>query len=275
MRVGVITKKLGMSAVFNQSGARIPVTILKLDNCQVIAQKTKDKHGYTALQIGAFNFKNHKKASKPLQGYFSQHKITPKKQIKEFRISEDAMLEIGTEIKANHYVPNQFVDVTAVTVGKGFAGVMKRHNFSGLRASHGVSVSHRSHGSTGQCQDPGKVFKGKKMAGHMGCKQATLQNLQVISVDEDKNLLIIKGSVPGATNSYIIVNDAKKRALSAEAPYPCLKQSKEEPIDESKESEENIEVQASEDAVMKEDQQNVENSGKGEAQESEDKQKET
>ena len=267
MRVGVITKKLGMSAIFDQNGARIPVTILKLDNCQVISQKTKDKHGYTALQVGAFNFKNHNKATKPLRSYFSQHKIIPKKQLKEFRIAEDAMLEIGTEIKANHYVPNQFVDVTAMTIGKGFAGVMKRHNFAGLRASHGVSVSHRSHGSTGQCQDPGKVFKGKKMAGHMGHRQATLHNLQVISVDEEKNLLIVKGAVPGATNSYIIVKDAKKRALPAEAPYPCLKQAKEEPVaDENKESE-NVDVQVSEEAV--------ETSNKNESQESEDNQKET
>ncbi len=223
MRVGVIAKKIGMSAVFNQVGVRIPVTILKIDNCQVTDRKQKDKDGYNALQVGAFDYKNHQKASKPLQGHFAKNKITPKYKVKEFRVSADALVDVGTEIRANHYVAGQRIDITANTIGKGFAGAMKRHNFGGLRASHGVSISHRSHGSTGQCQDPGKVFKGKKMAGHMGDRQATLQNIQVVSIDEQKNLLIVKGGVPGAKNSYVLIKDARKIALPENAPYPCAK----------------------------------------------------
>lgn len=222
MRVGVIAKKMGMTAIFDKNSNRVPVTILKIDSCQVIEQKTKVKHGYTALKVGAFDEKNRMRVAKPSRDYLAAHKIAPKKKMAEFRVADNAMLDVGTEIRASHYVPNQFVDVTSTTIGKGFAGVMKRHNFAGLRASHGVSISHRSHGSTGQRQDPGKVFKGKKMAGHMGDTRVTVQNLQVISIDEEKNLLIVKGAVPGAKNSYCFIKDAVKRALPGSAPYPAL-----------------------------------------------------
>ena len=219
MRVGVIAKKLGMSMVFDQNGNKLPVTLLKIDHCQVVDHKTQDKHGYNAIQVGASPVS---KISKPLKGFYTKQKVDLKRKLAEFRVSKEALVDIGTEIKANHYVPNQFIDITGISIGKGFAGVMKRHNFGGLRASHGVSVSHRSHGSTGQRQDPGKVFKGKKMAGHMGATKITVQNLRVVSVNEQDNILIVHGAVPGPENSYLLVRDAKKRALPAEAPYPCL-----------------------------------------------------
>lgn len=224
-RVGVIAKKIGMTAVFNSGGVRIPVTMLQIDNCCVVDKKEKSKHGYDALQVGVSDYKNISKVPKPLQGHFNKNKVTPKRKLAEFRIAEDAFLEIGTQISADHYVPNQFVDVTGVSVGKGFAGVMKRHGFSGLRASHGVSVSHRSHGSTGQCQDPGRVFKGKKMAGQMGNVQVTTQNLRVISVDKEAGIILLKGAVPGSKNSYVFVNDAVKRSVPGDAPYPGMKKS--------------------------------------------------
>jgi large subunit ribosomal protein L3 len=223
-RVGVIAKKIGMSALFDESGTRIPVTMLKIDNCSVVAKKEKSRDGYVALQVGVKEYKNISKASKPLQGHFKKNSVAPKKKLAEFRIDEDAMLDVGTSIKADHYVLNQFVDVSGVSIGKGFAGVMKRHNFKGMRASHGVSVSHRAHGSTGQCQDPGKVFKGKKMAGQMGNSQVTMQNLRVVAIDVENDTILVKGGVPGSRNSYVIIKDAVKRAVPESAPYPGKKQ---------------------------------------------------
>ena len=221
MRVGVVAKKLGMSAIFDKSGNRISVTLLHLDDCAVVGQKTKSRDGYNALQVGASNAS--KNISMSLKGVFKKNGVKPKAKIAEFRVDEDAMVDIGSKIVVNHYVPGQLIDVTGTTQGKGFAGAMKRHNFGGLRASHGVSVSHRSHGSTGQCQDPGKVFKGKKMAGHMGASRVTMQNLEVVSVDEENSVIVVKGAVPGARGSYVVVKDAVKKALISSAPYPIFK----------------------------------------------------
>ena len=221
MRVGVVTKKLGMSAIFDKVGNRVSVTLLQLGGCTVVGQKTKQKDGYSALQIGAFDAS--KKVSKSLQGSFKKAQVAPKTKIVEFRVEEDAMVDVGSKVSVSHYVPGQLVDVVGSSQGKGFAGVMKRYNFGGLRASHGVSVSHRSHGSTGQCQDPGKVFKGKKMAGHMGDTRITVQNLEIVAVDEKRDLLIVKGAVPGAKGSYIVLKDSIKKALPASAPYPIFK----------------------------------------------------
>lgn len=223
MRVGVIAKKVGMSAVFDQNGNRTPVTILKIDDCQVIGHKTMERDGYVAVRIGAGNT-TAKKLGKNRTGDFAKNNLEPKRKIVEFRVSEDSLVDIGTNIKADHYITNQFIDVSGVSIGKGFAGVIKRHNFGGLRASHGVSISHRSHGSTGQRQDPGKVFKNKKMAGHMGDDNITVQNLRIVGTDIENNLLIVKGAIPGSKNAYVVVNDAHKRALPAEAPYPCKKE---------------------------------------------------
>lgn len=230
-RVGVIAKKIGMTAIYDDSGSRIPVTMLKLDNCGVVGHKDKQRDGYQALQVGVNEYKNISKISKSLQGHFKKNSVTPKKKIVEFRVDDDAMLDVGTPIKADHYVPNQFVDISGVSIGKGFAGVMKRHNFGGMRASHGVSISHRAHGSTGQCQDPGRVFKGKKMAGQMGNSGVTMQNLKVIAIDEENDTILVKGGVPGAKNSYVIIKDAVKRALPESAPYPGKK--KEEKVEEN------------------------------------------
>ena len=224
-RVGVIAKKIGMSAVFADDGSRIPVTMLQLDNCHVVGKREESKDGYTALQVGSTDFKNVSKVSKPMQGYFKKNKVTPKKKIVEFRVPENAMLEVGSKIDVDHFVPGQFIDVSGTSIGKGFAGVMKRHNFGGLRASHGVSISHRSHGSTGQCQDPGRVFKGKKMAGQMGNAEVTIQNLKIVSVDKENGVILVKGAVPGSKSSYVIVNDAVKKALPGDAPYPGVKKS--------------------------------------------------
>ena len=221
----MIAKKLGMTAIFDAVGARIPVTMLKIDNCSVVSKKEKSRDGYDALQLGVSEYRNVSKVAKPLQGHFKKNNVAPKRKLAEFRVSEDAFLDIGTKIGASHYVEGQHVDVSGISIGKGFAGVMKRHNFGGLRASHGVSVSHRSHGSTGQRQDPGRVFKGKKMAGHMGDCQVTLQNLKVLSVDEENDVILVYGAVPGAKNSYVRVTDAIKRALPAGAPYPGIKSS--------------------------------------------------
>ena len=221
MRVGVVAKKLGMSAMFNETGQRVAVTLLQLGDCTVVGHKTNQKHGYTALQVGAFNAV--KNVSMGLKGMFKKNKVDPKAKIVEFSVDESAMVEIGSKISANHYVPGQLVDVVGSSQGKGFAGAMKRHNFGGLRASHGVSISHRSHGSTGQCQDPGKVFKGKKMAGHMGAKRVTKQNLEVVAIDEQNDVLIVKGGIPGAKGSFVVVKDTVKRALPSSAPYPLFK----------------------------------------------------
>ncbi|MEO4040733.1 50S ribosomal protein L3 [Hoeflea sp. CAU 1731] len=220
MRSGVIAQKVGMTRVYNDAGEHVPVTVLRLKNCQVVAQRTEEKNGYTAVQLGAGMAKP-KNTTKPMRGHFAAAKVEPKAKLAEFRVSTDNMLEIGSELTAEHFVPGQKVDVTGTSVGKGFAGAMKRHNFGGLRATHGVSVSHRSHGSTGQCQDPGKVFKGKKMAGHMGSTRVTTQNLEVVSTDSDRGLILIKGAVPGSKGSWILVRDATKIAVPDDAPRPA------------------------------------------------------
>ncbi len=218
-RTGVIAKKVGMSAVMQDDGRRIPVTLLQLDACQVVAQRTAEKDGYTALQLGAGKAKV-KNVTKPLRGHFAKANVEPKRKLAEFRVSNENLIDVGAELQADHFVPGQNVDVTGISIGKGFAGAMKRHNFGGLRASHGVSISHRSHGSTGQCQFPGRVFKGKKMAGHMGAERVTTQNLAVIQVDVEEGLIVVKGAVPGHKNAWVLVNDAVKSALPEEAPFP-------------------------------------------------------
>jgi len=211
-RTGLIGTKIGNSSYYEDSGKSLPVTILKINDCIVSGVKTQEKNGYTSIQLASIDTKKDiKKLKKPQQKLFANLNINPKKIIKEFNVDPENILEIGDNIKVSHFKENQFVDVTSVSIGKGFAGAMKRHNFGGLRASHGVSVSHRSHGSTGQNQDPGKVFKGKKMAGHMGAKKVTIQNLKVIEVDEENNLLVLKGSVPGKKNSTIFIKDAVKK----------------------------------------------------------------
>src|SRR5215469_8047655 len=220
MRTGLIAQKLGMTRVFDAEGNHVPVTVLKVDNCQVVAVRTRECDGYTALQlgVGATKIKN---VSKPLRGHFAKAKVEPKAHLAEFRISEDALLPVSAEITAEHFVPGQFVDVVGISIGKGFAGAMKRHNFGGLSASHGVSISHRSHGSTGQRQSPGKTFKNKKMAGHLGAARVTTQSLQVISADASRGTLLIKGSVPGSTGGYLIVQDAAKRENPDGLPFPA------------------------------------------------------
>jgi large subunit ribosomal protein L3 len=209
MRSGIIAKKVGMTRVFKEDGKQIPVTVLQLDGLQVVGQRTSDKDGYTAVTLGAGSPKV-KRVSKAMRGHFAAQKVEPKRKLVEFRVSESNMINVGEEIIADHYFEGQYVDVTGTSIGKGFAGAMKRHNFGGLRASHGVSISHRSHGSTGQCQDPGKVFKGKKMAGHMGSEQVTTQGLEIVRVDAERNLLLIKGAVPGAPGGDVIVRPTIK-----------------------------------------------------------------
>ncbi len=220
MRTGLIAQKLGMSRVFNETGEHVPVTVLKIDNCQVVAVRTEEKDGYTALQLGAANAKV-KNVTRARRGHFAKARVEPKHKLAEFRVSGDAVLDIGAELSAAHFVAGQFVDVIGTSIGKGFAGAMKRHNFAGLRASHGVSISHRSHGSTGNSQEPGKVWKGKKMAGHMGDARTTVQNLEVVSTDEDRGLILIRGAVPGATGGWVLVSDAKKRKTDVELPFPA------------------------------------------------------
>jgi large subunit ribosomal protein L3 len=220
MRTGLIAKKIGMTNVYGDGGVEVAVTVLQVENCQVVAQKTNDKHGYTAVQVGVGAAKV-KNVSKPLRGHYAKAKVAPKTKLVEFRVQENALLEPGTEIVASHFVLGQFVDIAGNTIGKGFAGVMKRHNFAGLEATHGVSVAHRSHGSTGQRQDPGRVFKGKKMAGHMGTVRVTVQNLEVISVDDEKGLILVRGAVPGASNGLVLVKDSVKKGLPPSAPFPA------------------------------------------------------
>ncbi len=220
MRSGVIAQKVGMTRVFTDEGVNVPVTVLRMENCQVVSHKTEDKNGYTALQlgVGAAKVKN---VTKPMRGHFAVAKVEPKRKLAEFRVAPENMVDIGAEITADHFVPGQKVDVTGTSIGKGFAGAMKRHNFGGLRASHGVSVSHRSHGSTGQCQDPGKVFKGKRMAGHMGSTRVTTQNVEVVRTDVERGLILIKGAVPGSKGAWILVRDAVKKARPDNAPMPA------------------------------------------------------
>jgi len=220
MRSGVIAKKLGMTRLFLEDGRQVPVTVLQLDNLQVVAQRTAAKDGYTAVQLGAGNAKA-KRTTAPMRGHFARANVAPKRKIAEFRVSPDNLIDVGAEITADHYLAGQFVDIAGTSIGKGFAGVMKRHNFGGLRASHGVSVSHRSHGSTGQCQDPGKVFKGKKMAGHMGAVRVTTQNLQVVKTDSDRGLIMVKGAVPGSKGGWVTIKDAVKKPAPADLPMPA------------------------------------------------------
>ena len=219
-RTGVITEKLGMSRVFNDAGEHVPVTVLRVDGCQVIAQRTPDVGGYVALQLGAGRVKV-KNTPRALRGHFAKAKVEPKRHVAEFRVSEDALVDVGATLGADHFAAGQFVDAVGTSIGKGFAGSMKRHNFSGLRASHGVSVSHRSHGSTGQCQDPGKVFKGKKMAGQLGNARATVQNLEVVATDAERGLIMVKGGVPGPKGGVVLLSDAKKRSLPDDVPFPA------------------------------------------------------
>ena len=219
MRTGLIAQKVGMSRVFSDDGRHIPVTVLKVENCQVVAQRTEEKDGYTALQLGIGSAKV-KRVSKAMRGHFAKGKVEPKNKLAEFRIGPGAMVDVGAEIFADHFVAGQYVDVSGTSIGKGFAGAMKRHNFHGLRASHGVSVSHRSHGSTGNSQDPGRVWKGKKMAGHMGDVRVTTQNLTVVSTDVDRGLILVRGAVPGSKGGYVLIQDAVKIGAQDSLPFP-------------------------------------------------------
>jgi large subunit ribosomal protein L3 len=219
MRSGVIAQKVGMTRLFTEAGAHVPVTVLRLANCQVIGHRTIDKNGYVALQLGSGTRKV-KNVTKAERGNFAIAKVEPKRKVTEFRVSEDAMIPVGAEITADHFVPGQFVDVTGTSIGKGFAGGMKRWNFGGLRASHGVSISHRSIGSTGGRQDPGKTFKNKKMPGHMGVERVTTINLKVAQIDVERGLILIEGAVPGAKGGWITVRDAVKKAPPKDLPKP-------------------------------------------------------
>jgi len=219
MRSGVIAQKVGMTRVFTEAGEHVPVTVLQLAGCQVIAHRTKDKNGYVALQLGSGPRRTNN-MNKADRGYFGKANVEPKRKLAEFRVSDDAVLPVGAEITADHFVPGQYVDVAGITVGKGFAGAMKRWNFGGLRATHGVSISHRSIGSTGGRQDPGKTFKNKKMPGHMGVERVTTLNLKVVQLDVERGLILVEGAVPGHKGGWITVRDAVKKALPKEAPKP-------------------------------------------------------
>jgi large subunit ribosomal protein L3 len=219
MRSGLIAQKLGMTRIFTEDGTDVPVTVLGLQNCQVVGQRTQDKDGYVALQLGAGTAKA-KNTAKAQRGQFAVAKVEIKRHVAEFRVDADNLIEVGASLQADHFLEGQLVDVTGTSIGKGFAGAMKRHNFGGLRATHGVSVSHRSHGSTGQRQDPGKVFKGKKMAGHMGAERVTTQNVKVAKTDVERGLIFIQGAVPGAKGGWILIRDAVKKAAPKDAPVP-------------------------------------------------------
>jgi large subunit ribosomal protein L3 len=220
MRTGVIARKVGMTRLFMEDGKQVPVTVLQLDGCQVVAQRTADRDGYSAVQLGAGAAKA-KRTSQAMRGHFAAANVAPKRKMAEFRVAPENLIGVGEEITADHYFEGQFVDVSGTSIGKGFAGAMKRHNFGGLRASHGVSISHRSHGSTGQCQDPGKVFKGKKMAGHMGAARVTTQNLQVVRTDSARGLIMVKGAVPGSKGGWVTIKDAVKKPLPENAILPA------------------------------------------------------
>lgn len=220
MRTGLIAQKLGMTRLFTDEGNHVPVTVLKIDNCQVVAQRTSDKDGYTALQLGVGTAKV-KNVTQPQRGHFAKAKVEPKKKLAEFRVSEDALVEVGAEITAAHFLVGQYVDVVGTSIGKGFAGGMKRWNFGGLRATHGVSISHRSLGSTGQRQDPGKTFKNKKMAGHLGARRVTTHNLKVVAADEERGVLMIEGAVPGSEGGWVLIKDAVKRKAPDGLPFPA------------------------------------------------------
>ena len=219
MRCGMIARKVGMTRVFTDDGIHVPVTVLQVDNCQVVAQRNEERDGYTALQLGVGAAKV-KRTSQQMRGHFAKAQVEPKRKVVEFRVSADAMIDVGSELLPDHFVDGQRVDVVGTSIGKGFAGAMKRHNFHGLRASHGVSVSHRSHGSTGNSQDPGRVWKGKKMAGHMGDARVTTQNLTIVSTDVDRGLILVRGAVPGSKGGYVLIRDAVKIAAPDGLPYP-------------------------------------------------------
>jgi len=219
MRTGLIAKKLGMTRLFDEAGTHVPVTVLSLETCQVTGQRTKDRDGYVALQLGA-GAKKAKNTSKAMRGHFAKALVEPKRWLAEFRVSEENLIDVGAELTADHFLPGQKVDIAGMTVGKGFAGAIKRWNFGGMRATHGVSVSHRAHGSTGQRQDPGKVFKGKHMAGHMGQTNVTTLNLTVFRVDVERGLILIKGAVPGTEGTFVKIRDAVKSAAPADVPRP-------------------------------------------------------
>ena len=220
MRTGVIAKKVGMTRLFQDDGRHVPVTVLALDNVQVVARREGERDGYVAVQLGAGSAKA-KNLTKPERGHFGKAEVEPKARVAEFRVAEDALLDVGAELSADHYVAGQMVDIQGCTQGKGFAGAMKRWGFRGLRATHGVSLSHRSHGSTGQRQDPGKVFKNKKMAGHMGARNRTQQNLEIVRTDAERGLIFVKGSVPGHKGGWLLVKDAMKVPRPKDAPYPA------------------------------------------------------
>jgi len=220
MRTGLIAQKMGMTRIFTAEGNHVSVTVLKVDNCQVVAVRTEEKDGYTALQLGVGKAKV-KNVTQPMRGHYAKAKVEPKRKLVEFRVPKDALLEVGVELSATHFLAGQFVDVTGKTKGRGFSGVMRRHNFGGLRATHGVSVSHRSHGSTGQRQDPGKVFKNKKMAGHYGDERVTTQNLRVVATDDARGLIMVEGAVPGADGGYVLIKDAVKRKAPKDLPFPA------------------------------------------------------
>lgn len=224
-RTGLIARKVGMTRVFDEGGAHVPVTVLHVDNVQVVGQRTQDKDGYTAVQLGIGTIKV-KNLSKPQRGHFAKAKVEPKRKLVEFRVSPENMLDVGAELSAAHFIAGQRVDITGTSIGKGFAGVIKRHGFRGLRATHGVSISHRSHGSTGNRQDPGRVFKGKKMAGHLGDRRVTTSNLKIVATDPERGLILIEGSVPGAEGGFVLIKDAAKRPRPKEAPLPAALKAK-------------------------------------------------
>ena len=252
MRSGVIVQKVGMTRIYTDDGRHVPVTVLKLDGCQVLAQRTPEKHGYSALQLGAGRAKV-KNVTRAERGHFAVAQVEPKRRVAEFRVSPDNLLDVGSELTADHYIAGQRVDVSGTSIGKGFQGAMKRHGFAGLKATHGVSISHRSHGSTGACQDPGKVWKGKKMAGQLGNKRCTVQNLAIVATDAERGLILIEGAVPGSKGGFVLVRDAVKKALPADVPLPAALKSapvaeKEEAPVEAAEAEAPVEAPA-EDAV--------------------------
>jgi large subunit ribosomal protein L3 len=252
MRTGVIAKKLGMARFFDEAGTHVPVTVLSLEGCTVVAQRTQDKDGYVALQLGA-GAKKPKNTSKAMRGHFAKAEVEPKRELAEFRVSEDMLIDVGAELTADHYLAGQKIDVTGTTVGKGFQGAMKRWNFGGMRATHGVSVSHRAHGSTGQRQDPGKTFKGKKMAGHLGQETVTTLNLTVWRVDVERGLILVKGAVPGTEGDFVKIRDAVKKAAPAGIPTPgAFRKAGEEPKAPAAEEEPTVVEAAAEAPVAEE-----------------------
>ena len=220
MRTGLLAKKIGMTRIFNTEGRHVPVTVLHMDGCHVLAQRTEATHGYVALQLGVGTAKV-KNCTKAQRGHFAKAKVEPRAKVAEFRVSADALVDVGTELSVSHFVAGQKVDITGTSIGKGFAGAMKRWNFGGLRATHGVSVSHRSHGSTGNRQDPGKTFANKKMAGHLGDERVTTQNLTVVQVDAEQGLIFVCGAVPGSENGWVMIRDAVKKPIPQDAPFPA------------------------------------------------------